>query len=484
MAIGRITISADKLKVSRIAALAAAAYALFVMAFYFLAGEQLHYRASRYNIVAPVAESAVVELTEGIIVEQNFTAKLDRMQEISVQWATYYRDNSGTVTMTLVDARNGSNLLSQEFDASAITDGGITVLSFAEPMEDLNGVPLILRLTADSQTGSAVAPLMATLQEGASPLTVDGTAVQGILCLSASGQEFIWAGLHYWEFAAALGVVIALFLLICYRRWRKGEANPLVNAILAMKRYRFLIEQLVNRDFKTKYKRSVLGVFWSFLNPLLTMVVQYVVFSQLFRFDIPHYPVYLLAGIVMFNYFSEACGLTLGSITGNAALITKVYVPKYIYPLTRVLSSLINLLIAMIPLLLVSLISGLRPTKAYILAIYSLVCVAVFCLGLGMLLATSMVFFRDTQFLWGVLSMIWMYLTPIFYPASILPQKVAWVLKVNPMYFFVDFLRTCIIDGVSPEPRMYVICAVYACAMLLLGVFVFKKNQDDFVLYL
>lgn len=252
----------------------------------------------------------------------------------------------------------------------------------------------------------------------------------------------------------------------------------------AIKRYRFLIKQLVIRDFKLKYKRSVLGVFWSFLNPLLTMGVQYIVFSKLFRFDIDYYPVYLLAGIVMFNYFSEACMLTLSSVVGNAQLINKVYVPKYIYPLTRVLSSLINLVISMIPLILVALFAGLRPSFSYILIIFPLLCIAVFSLGLGMLLATSMVFFRDTQFLWGVLSMIWMYLTPIFYPASILPEKTLWIVKANPLYYYVDFVRTCVISGASPDAGTYLLCLLWAFVMLALGAFVFKRHQDDFILWI
>lgn len=255
----------------------------------------------------------------------------------------------------------------------------------------------------------------------------------------------------------------------------------LINILL---KYKFLIKQLVNRDFKTKYKRSVLGVFWSFLNPLLTMSVQYVVFSNLFRFDIKHYPVYLLTGILMFNYFQEANSLTLISVTSNAALIKKVYVPKYIYPLTRVLSSFINLIISMVPLILVVLVSGVRLTPAFLLVPYPMICIGIFCLGLGMTLATSMVFFQDTQFLWNVLSMIWMYLTPIFYPASILPAKVAWILKVNPLYYYIDFMRTCIIDGTSPALQTYAACLFSALAMLCIGLLIFKKNQDKFVLYL
>ena len=254
--------------------------------------------------------------------------------------------------------------------------------------------------------------------------------------------------------------------------------------MIALRRYRFLIKQLVDRDFKAKYKRSILGVFWSFLNPLLNMIVQYVVFMNMFKFDIPYFPVYLLCGNVVFNYFSEACGMALTSIVGNADLIKKVYVPKYIYPLTRIMSSLINMLISLIPLAAVALISGLMPNKTYLLLPFPLLFLALFCLGLGMLLASAMVFFRDIQFLWGVLTTIWMYLTPIFYPITALPETIQSVVKMNPLYFYVTFLRSCIIDGLSPEPIMYVQCAAVALITLAIGAFTFKKSQDNFVLYL
>ena len=197
-----------------------------------------------------------------------------------------------------------------------------------------------------------------------------------------------------------------------------------------------------------------------------------------------HFPVYLLCGNVIFTYFSESCGMALTSIVGNAGLITKVYVPKYIYPLTRILSSLINLLISMIPLIAAALITGLLPTPAYILSLYVFVCLALFCLGMGLFLSAAMVFFRDIQFLWGVLTTIWMYLTPIFYPVSILPENIKTIVELNTLYYYVTFVRTCIIDGVSPEPTMYAQCLLYAIAALVVGAWVFKKNQDKFVLYL
>lgn len=461
------------------------AYILFVILFYWLVGYQLHYRPSRGNFEQPIAESGTVELIQGVSVEQTFQVKIQRLQSVSVQWGTYYRPNTGTVTMELLNLLDGMVVMSQSFDAASIAEGGLTTMSVETPIERLNDVPLLLRVYADSQPGSAVSPLMSTsAQEEGFALSLNGTPVVGMLCFSASGEDYIWTGLHYWEFAIAFGLLLVLAIALVWYRWKKGKHSYVVNALIAIKKYRFLIHQLVSRDFKIKYKRSVLGVFWSFLNPLLTMAVQYIVFSNLFRFDIAHYQVYLIIGIVFFNFFSEATGMALGSIIGNAGLITKVYVPKYIYPLTRVLSSLVNLFISLIPLLLVTLLSGIIPTKAYLLVPFSLLCLAVFCLGIGMLLAAAMVFFRDVQFLWGVLSMIWMYLTPIFYPDSILPESIAWVLKFNPLYYFITFARSCFMDGISPEPIVYVQCALMALGSLIVGALVFRKAQDRFVLFL
>lgn len=473
-----------EVNIKRTLILAAVAYVLTVVAFYFLAGDQLHFRQSRDNFSQPVAEAGTVELVQGAVVEQAFDVDIQRLQAISVQWGTYYRPNAGTAMMELVDLRDGTVVLSQSFDVSAIPEGGVTTLTAEEPIETVCGAPLLLRLYADSQPGAAASPMMSLSDREGFSLYLNGVPTQGTLCFSATGEDYIWTGLHYWEFVAGFGAVLALAIAGEWYRYRKGKHSYVVNALTAVRKYRFLIRQLVSRDFKTKYKRSVLGVFWSFLNPLLTMIVQYVVFSNLFRFDIPHYPVYLIVGIVFFNFFSEATGMALTSIVGNASLITKVYVPKYIYPLTRVMSSVVNLVISLIPLLLVALVSGLRPTKAYLLMPFALVCLAVFCLGIGLLLAAAMVFFRDIQFLWGVLSMIWMYLTPIFYPASILPERVAWVLKVNPLYYFITFARTCVMDGVSPEPIVYVQSFLMALGTLLVGALVFRKAQDRFVLYL
>ncbi|MBQ6233370.1 MAG: ABC transporter permease [Clostridia bacterium] len=260
--------------------------------------------------------------------------------------------------------------------------------------------------------------------------------------------------------------------------------NPLVAVFTLMTRYGLLFRQLVSRDFKTKYKRSSLGLVWSFLNPLLTMAVQYVVFSTLFKSDIKNFPVYLLTGIVFFSFFSEAVTLGMTSITSNASLIKKVYVPKYIYPFTRVISSLINFLLALVPLFLVMLVTASPFHLSLVLLLFDILCFVGFIIGISLLLTTAMTFFQDTQFLWNVISMIWMYLTPLFYPESIIPRQIIGVYRLNPLYQFITFARICIIDGISPEPVMYLNCILSASLFLVLGVWVFRKYQDRFILYL
>lgn len=254
--------------------------------------------------------------------------------------------------------------------------------------------------------------------------------------------------------------------------------------IIDFQKYRFLLSQLVGRDFKTKYRRSVLGVLWSLLNPLLTMIVQFMVFSTLFRFDIPNYAVYLLSGIVMFNFMAEATSQSMTCIIQNASLINKVYVPKYIYPFSRVLSCGVNFLFSLIALYTVIIATGMPVTYHHIALIFGIGCMFVFICGISLLLAAMMVFFRDTQFLYSIGLTIWTYLTPIFYPESILPSAIMSIMKFNPMYHFIRFIRVIILNGGFPDPKAWVFCAVFAIGSLLLGIFVFNKTQNKFILYL
>lgn len=459
-------------------------YLSFAVLLFFLMGEQLHFRESRGNIVSITAEKDTTELVNEFLVEQEFTLTMQEIQEISVQWGSYHRENRGSAVVELWNMSNSTLLLSEILDMSSLVEGEFTFFEIDVVKEPMFETDLLLKIySLDGETGFSATPLMG-FENSVGTLSINGEPVEGTLCFSVTGVDEIWFGSHYWDFVTIGGVF--LFIILSYSLWLSsvGKKNYFMDFLCSIDRYHFLIRQLVARDFRGKYKRSVLGVFWSFLNPLLTMTVQYIVFSELFRFDIENYPVYLICGIILFGFFTESCNMTLMSITGNASLITKVYVPKIVYPFTRTISSLVNLLISLIPLFAVSLFSGVLPTKAVFLLPYPLFCLTLFSFGSGLILCTFNVFFRDTQFLWGIFTMILMYLTPIFYPAEILPEKYAWVLDVNPLYYFIEFVRKLVMEGISPEPVVYVQCFIAGLLPLLLGFFVFKRNQDKFVLYI
>lgn len=470
----------------QITILGIAGYVLFVVLFYILAGEQLYIRESRRNLELPSADGATVELSAGNQVEQFFLIDIDEIEQIGVQWGTYYRPNTGTITMELHDTQSDVPLAAQSFDAAGITEGSVIFLTEGMPVRGMARKPLVLRIfSSDGQPGSSPSPMMDTQGElGYASLRINGVDVAGVLCFSVEGSDYNWIGLHYWQLAVFGLVLLLAALALMWMRQYQGKDSYLLSAIYAVRKYRFLIRQLVSRDFKVKYKRSILGVAWSLLNPLLTMLVQYFVFSAIFKNDIPFYAAYLLIGVVLFNFFNEVCNMALFSILGNASLITKVYMPKYIYPLTRVLSSVINLGIALFPMLAVCLLTGVRFGKAAFLSAFFILCLMIFALGMAFLLSTAMVFFRDTQFLWSVFSMVWMYATPIFYPESILPENFRFVLTINPIYHFLKSARICLLSGISPEPNTYLQCLAMALAALVLGAWIFKKSQDKFIYYL
>ncbi len=252
-----------------------------------------------------------------------------------------------------------------------------------------------------------------------------------------------------------------------------------------LKQYKDLLYQLVTRDIKLKYRRSFLGYIWSILNPLLIMLVMTLVFSYIFRFDIPNFPAYLLTGQVLFAFMTEATTSAIGSITGNGSLIKKTYVPKYIFTLSKVTSSLVNLLFSMAALAIVMLITGVKLTWYFLLAPLVILELYIFCIGLGMFLAQAAVFFRDIQYIYGVVTTAWSYLTPIFYPITVLPENIRYtVLHLNPMYYYIAQFRDTVLYGQMPGPYLMIGGAVIPLLMLGIGAYSFMRSQDKFILYI
>ena len=261
--------------------------------------------------------------------------------------------------------------------------------------------------------------------------------------------------------------------------------NDLIGKFRRFSAFDELLKQLIIRDVKLKYRRSYLGYLWSVLNPLLLMIVQVIVFSNLFRFDTPNYPLYLISGQVIFNFMVESTNNAVWSIRGNASLIKKTYVPKYIFTVSKVGSSLVNLLFSLGALLIVMIITGAKFSFDLLFFPLILIQLFVFCLGLSLFLAASTVFFRDIQYLWGVAISMWMYLTPLFYPISIIPEHYQIYYKlINPIYWYVEQFRSIVLYAKFPSCASITIGFCYSIVFVVLGVWYFNKKQDEFILYI
>ena len=254
------------------------------------------------------------------------------------------------------------------------------------------------------------------------------------------------------------------------------------NSLTPLRRYTPLLRELVVRDLKLKYRRSFLGYVWSLLNPLVMMAVMTLVFSYMVRFQIPNYPLYLICGQTLWAFFNESTTLAMYSVIGNGALIRKVYIPKYIFPISRVLSSFVTMSFSLAAIMIVMLVTGVPFHFVQLLIPVPLFFLLLFSTGVGMVLSAVAVYFRDIIHLYGVLTMAWMYLTPIFYPLESLPEEIAAVITYNPMHHYILFFRSLILDAALPEPGVWLGCIVYSAIAMLIGLWTFRKLQRNFIL--
>lgn len=249
-------------------------------------------------------------------------------------------------------------------------------------------------------------------------------------------------------------------------------------------KYRPLLSELTMRDIKTRYRRSVMGVLWSLLNPLCQMVVLSIVFSNLFKMDIENFPLYILSGQVIFNYFSESTSSAMSSIIGSSSLIKKAYIPKYLFVLSRIMSSAVNLMASFAALLVVMLVTRADFHYTTFLAVIPMIFVILFSSGVGLILASYAVKFRDIIHLYGVFITALLYLTPIIYPMSMLPGIVKRVVMMNPLTNMVLMFRNLALDGIMPGAASILLAAVECIVVIVLGLYVFYKKQDSFILNL
>lgn len=277
-------------------------------------------------------------------------------------------------------------------------------------------------------------------------------------------------------------------------------ANYVQSSVSEFKKYWDLLVLLVQRDIKLKYRRSMLGYLWSVLNPLLSMLVMSIVFTRIFKRSIENYPVYLICGNILFSFMRDATTQAINSVIGNASLIKKAYVPKYIFTLSKVSSCLVNFILSLGALLIVMIATNVHFRWNNLLIVIPILELFVFCVGLGLFLAAATVFFRDIRNIWSVVTLAWMYLTPIFYSlesfynenesnAYLASDAIGlFIRRFNPMYMYIQQFRCFILQY---SPVWEVPCAelmwrgaFVALLMLMIGGMVFNRTKDKFILYI
>ena len=273
-----------------------------------------------------------------------------------------------------------------------------------------------------------------------------------------------------------------------FEKYRGYTVEKLKNTFAGFWKYRYLLQNLISRDFKLKYRRSVLGVAWSVLNPLLTCLVMWAVFGALFNVrgqGIEDFPLFLIIGQLMFNFFRESTTMAMESVLKNGPLLRKVYIPKYIFPLEKCCFALVNFFFSLVALFIVALLTWSHISLGTVLlAIYPIVMLFIFSLGIGLILSTMYVFVRDIMHIWEVFCTLLVYGSAIFYDPRQMESWMQYIINLNPIYWYITSVRSCVMWGEGLTPNMVLIPFLCAALSLGLGVCVFKKNQDKFVLYM
>ena len=250
-------------------------------------------------------------------------------------------------------------------------------------------------------------------------------------------------------------------------------------------RYKYLLVCLVDRDYKVKYRRSVFGILWSMLNPIMMMIILNAVFSRVFRADIENFPVYLLTGQLVFSFFNEASSSAIFSVVEASALIKKIYVPKYVFPLERVLFGFVNMVFSLSALIILMIVQKVKVTVVTLLFPIPLIALFLFTCGWSFLISALCVYFRDLKHLYSVLMTAWMYITPIMYPIEYLSGS--WVYKIvmlNPLTWYVQYFRQIVMYHTLPTLEMNLVCFGEGILMMIIGLLSFRKLQDKFILHI
>lgn len=253
--------------------------------------------------------------------------------------------------------------------------------------------------------------------------------------------------------------------------------------IRKLKQHRFLFEELVKRDFTKKYKRTILGMAWSIISPLVNLLIMWIVFSKMFGNNVNHYAIYLFAGQLVFSYFTDATNLGMTSLVGNASIFSKINVPKYLFLFSQNVSSLINFGLTLLIFFVFVAIDGIAFTWKFILLLFPIVCLIMFNLGIGLILSALFVFFRDMQYLWGIMTQLIMWLSAIFYTIDNYGQTAQYLFLLNPIYLYIRYFRKIVIDGTIPTLQFHLLAIAYALIAIGFGTWMYKRYNHEFLYY-
>ena len=261
------------------------------------------------------------------------------------------------------------------------------------------------------------------------------------------------------------------------------SASYRVSAISELKelgRYRYLLGQLIRRDILTRYKRSVLGVAWTMLNPLGTMLILTFVFSNFFKSAAVHDPVYLLSGLLVWNFFSQGTNAAISGLVWGGSLLKRIYIPSSVFGVSAIGTALVNLVLSLVPLVIVMLVDGAPFYASMVFLPVSILLLTAFTLGFGLFISSLAVFFPDVAEMYQVVLTAWMYLTPIIYPESLISAKWMPVYKINPMYWMVKMFRLPIFEGRLPYWNEFLPAFAWAAGMLVIGWIYFTSKTEEY----
>ena len=263
----------------------------------------------------------------------------------------------------------------------------------------------------------------------------------------------------------------------------KSKESALGKVIRTLKERRFLFEELVKRDFKQKYKRTALGMMWSILNPLLTLLVMRLVFTRFFGRNMEHYTTYLFAGNLMFSYFKESTNGGMQSLMSNANIFTKINVPKYMFLFSKNVSAVINFGLTLIVFFVFTALDHVTFRPSMFAVVYPIITLTMLNIGIGMILSAMFVFFRDTQYLYDVFTLLLMYMSAIFYNVDSYPEKVRRIFLLNPVYCNIKYVRVAVLEGHLPSPAFHGLLFLYGSIALAAGGLIYKKCNQQFLYY-